>query len=245
MLARDARMSRVIARGAARTSADRDYTVKVDAAALEPGTTYYYRFAARGAQSPVGRTRTLPTRPTRGCRLALVSCSNLPFGFFNVYNRVAARPDLDAVLHLGDYITSTRTTTTAIARRRWPPARPRAVSRSRDHVARGLSRALRAVPRGRRSAGRPPPAPVHRRLGRPRDGEQLVERRRRESQPARENGTGRRAAAAFQAWREWMPVRETPGAPFRMYRQFAFGDLADLLMLDTRIEGRDQQVRAR
>ena len=27
-----------------------------------------------------------------------------------------------------------------------------------------------------------------------------------------------------------------------MYRQFAFGDLADLLMLDTRIEGRDQQV---
>ena len=34
----------------------------------------------------------------------MVSCSNLPFGFFNVYARVAARADLDAVLHLGDYI---------------------------------------------------------------------------------------------------------------------------------------------
>ena len=37
-----------------------------------------------------------------------------------------------------------------------------------------------------------------------------------------------------------MPVRESPGADFRLYRQFAFGDLADLMMLDTRIEGRDR-----
>jgi alkaline phosphatase D len=39
-----------------------------------------------------------------------------------------------------------------------------------------------------------------------------------------------------------MPVRESPGAEFRLYRQFAFGDLADLMMLDTRIEGRDVQA---
>ena len=51
MMARDARMTRVFASGSIRTSAERDYTVKLDAVALEPGTTYYYRFAARGARS--------------------------------------------------------------------------------------------------------------------------------------------------------------------------------------------------
>ena len=67
----------------------------------------------------------------------------------------------------------------------------------------------------------------------------------RESQRRRRRRGRRGKAAALRAWREWMPVREAPGADFRMYRQFAFGDLADLLMLDTRLEGRDQQVRAR
>ena len=58
MLARDARMSRVFASGSVRTAAERDYTVKLDAVALEPGTTYYYRFSARGARSAIGRART-------------------------------------------------------------------------------------------------------------------------------------------------------------------------------------------
>ncbi|MGH9172824.1 MAG: alkaline phosphatase D family protein, partial [Vicinamibacterales bacterium] len=51
-----------------------------------------------------------------------------------------------------------------------------------------------------------------------------------------------RRAAAIRAWREWMPVRESPNGDYRLYRQFAFGDLADLMMLDTRIDGRDRQA---
>ena len=104
MIARDSRMSRLVASGSMRTSAARDYTVKIDAVGLAPGSTYYYRFSARGARSPVGRTRTLPARSTTRVKLAIASCANLPFGFFNVYGRIAARPDLDLVLHLGDYI---------------------------------------------------------------------------------------------------------------------------------------------
>ena len=103
MIARDPRMSRVIDRGSARTSAARDFTVKVDAAGLDPASTYYYRFAARRERSPIGRTRTLPAANARRVRVALASCANYPFGFFNVYGRIAARADLDAVLHLGDY----------------------------------------------------------------------------------------------------------------------------------------------
>src|SRR5690606_38209370 len=52
MIARDPGMSRVVGRGRARTSAARDFTVKVDATGLDPAATYYYRFAARREQSP-------------------------------------------------------------------------------------------------------------------------------------------------------------------------------------------------
>ncbi len=92
------------ARAAPQTSAARDCTVKVDAGGLRPGRTYYYAFDANGDQSPVGRTKTLPEESVGRVRLAQVSCSNYPAGYFNVYRCLANRPDLDAVLHLGDYI---------------------------------------------------------------------------------------------------------------------------------------------
>ncbi len=86
------------------TDADRDYTVKVDPAGLEPGRAYYYQFQSAGTRSPVGRTRTAPVGDIARLRLAAVSCSQFASGFFNVYRAVAARADLDVVLHLGDYI---------------------------------------------------------------------------------------------------------------------------------------------
>lgn len=237
MVARDARMSRVIARGSVRTSAERDYTVKIDAVALDPGNTYYYRFAARGARSPIGRTRTLPTRPTRRVRLAIASCSNLPFGFFNGYGRIAARADLDAVLHLGDYIYE-------YANGQFGDGRPlgRVPFPDREVVTLEDYRGRYAQYRediDLQAAHRQHPFIVvwddHETANDSwRDGAQ-------NHNPDEGEWTTRRAAA-LRAWREWMPVREAPSANFRMYRQFAFGDLADLMMLDTRIEGRDRQV---
>ena len=97
-------MSDVLRSGTVVTGAARDYTVKVDATGLAAGQTYYYRFEALGETSPIGRTRTLPAAGVDRLRIAVLSCSNYPFGFFNVYARVAARADLDLVLHLGDYI---------------------------------------------------------------------------------------------------------------------------------------------
>jgi alkaline phosphatase D len=238
MVARDARMSRAIAGGSLRTTADRDYTVKVDAVALEPGSTYYYRFASRGAQSPIGRTRTLPARPTRRVRLAIASCANLPFGFFNVYAAIAARPDFDAVLHLGDYIyeygNGEYGDGTALGRIPYPDHEIITLDDYRGRYAQyredvDLQAAHRQHPfivvwddhetaNNSWSGGAENHNPG-----------EVEWRVRRE--------------AALRAWREWMPVREGPDSSFRMYRQFAFGDLADLMMLDTRIEGRDQQVK--
>ena len=242
MLARDARMSRIFASGSVRTSAERDYTVKLDAVALEPGTTYYYRFSARGARSVVGRTRTLPPRPTTRARLAVVSCANFPFGFFNVYARIAARRDLSAVVHLGDYI--------------YEYENGRYGGRNE-----GDGRPLDRVPFPNKETVTL--EDYRARYGQYREDPDLQESHRQhpficvwddhefandawrdgaQNHQPEEGPWAARKAAAIRAWREWMPVRVTPDADYRLYRQFAFGDLADLLMLDTRIQGRDAQV---
>ncbi|MET0214500.1 MAG: alkaline phosphatase D family protein, partial [Vicinamibacterales bacterium] len=103
-VASDEKMSSIVARGTAQAAAERDFTVKVDAGSLQPGATYYYAFDSAGEQSPIGRTKTLPDRGAQRLRLGQVSCSNYPTGYFNVYRCLANRPDLDAVVHLGDYI---------------------------------------------------------------------------------------------------------------------------------------------
>jgi alkaline phosphatase D len=86
------------------TDVTSDFTVKIDVDGLSPDTTYYYQFITRGARSPIGRTRTMPTGNTQAARFAFVSCSNYPYGYFNAYARIAERNDLNFVLHLGDYI---------------------------------------------------------------------------------------------------------------------------------------------
>jgi alkaline phosphatase D len=240
MIARDARMSRAIARGSMRTSAERDYTVKIDAVGLEPGSTYYYRFAARGARSPVGRTRTLPTRPTSRVRLALASCSNLPFGYFNAYARTAARNDLDAVLHLGDYIYEYANGTfgdgTALGRIPMPDREIVALDDYRTRYAQ-----YREDP-DLQAAHRQHPFIV---IWDDHETANNSWRGGAQNHQPDEGEWSVRRAAAVQAWREWMPVRELPGLEYRLYRHFAFGDLADLMMLDTRLEGRDEQVASR
>lgn len=90
--------------GSFSTGPERDYTVKVDVTGLQPGMTYFYRFRALGFTSPVGRTKTAAAGAVARAKFAVVSCSNLAFGYFHVYRNLATRDDLDAVLHLGDYI---------------------------------------------------------------------------------------------------------------------------------------------
>lgn len=102
----DEAFRKVVRRGSTTTDAGRDHTVKVVATKLAPYTRYWYRFRALGATSPVGRTQTSPDEPGRihALRLAFVSCSNYTGGYFTAYRGIAARDDLDLVLHLGDYV---------------------------------------------------------------------------------------------------------------------------------------------
>ena len=103
-VAQDAEGTEVISQGRQQTSSERDFTVKVDAAGLQPDQRYFYGFESLGWSSPVGRTRTLPAGDVEQVRLAVTSCANHPQGFFNAYGHIAQRDDLNAVLSLGDYL---------------------------------------------------------------------------------------------------------------------------------------------
>ena len=104
----DEGLTRVVASGTVFTSSDIDYTVKVEAGGLQPFTQYWYQFSVCGSDnsSPLGRTKTAPNPDddVTSVKVAVYSCSNYPFGFFNAYGNPARKDSIDYAIHLGDYI---------------------------------------------------------------------------------------------------------------------------------------------
>ncbi|KAJ0329729.1 hypothetical protein COL922a_012703 [Colletotrichum nupharicola] len=108
-IATDDKLDTVVDSGTAYTSSDVDFTVKVEAKKLAPYTVYYYQFSVCNSNntSPVGRTKTIPSKDAKvdsPVRIAVYSCSNFPFGFFNAYGNPVRKDSVDYVVHLGDYI---------------------------------------------------------------------------------------------------------------------------------------------
>jgi alkaline phosphatase D len=236
-IAADPALANVIASGTIRTAESRDFTVKVDAGGLEPATTYYYSFTVGNEHSPVGRTRTLPAAEVGRLRLAVASCSNYPYGFFNVYGRIAARADLDGVLHLGDYIYEFENGRygDGTATNRVP--RPLGETITLEDYRRRYA-TYRSDPDLQDAHRQHPFITVW-------DDHELTNNAWRDGaqnhQPDTEGDWRIRRAAAYRAYLEWMPVREQSGLNPRLYRSFRFGALADLVMLDARAL-RDEQV---
>lgn len=107
-IASDSNLSSVVDSGTVYTSSDVDYTVKVEATKLKPYTQYWYQFTVCNSDksSLVGRTKTTPSPDddVSSVNLAVYSCSNFPFGYFNAYGNPVRKNSVDYVLHLGDYI---------------------------------------------------------------------------------------------------------------------------------------------
>lgn len=240
VVARDPKLAQVVARGEGQTGAWRDFTVKVDVGGLRPGTTYYYRFESGGSRSAIGRTRTLPATGVGRLRFGVVSCSNYPFGYFNAYAALARRTDLDAVLHLGDYIYEYPNAQfgdgTAIGR---IPEPNKEIVALADYRARHAQ--YKADPDSQAVHRQHPFIVVW-------DDHELANNTwsggAQNHNPEKGEGDWfARRSAAVQAFFEWMPIREDAAALSPLiYRTLRFGDLADLVMLDTRLVGRDQQV---
>lgn len=104
-VASDERFRSIVRSGTAYATPDWAHSVHVEVAGLEPARDYWYRFTSGGQQSPVGRTRTAAARGTLPERLtlALASCQHYEQGHYAAY-RAMARTAPDAVVHVGDYI---------------------------------------------------------------------------------------------------------------------------------------------
>jgi alkaline phosphatase D len=107
-LATDPDFATVVASGEREATADADFTLRVDVGGLAAGTTYWYRFVARGVTSPVGRTRTAPPADADvPLRIALASCQDFGGRWFHAWRTLVERDDVDLVLFIGDYIYET------------------------------------------------------------------------------------------------------------------------------------------
>jgi alkaline phosphatase D len=242
LVASDPDMRRILRHGIAWTDEWSDFTVKADVRGLPPGSTFYYRFEIDGAQSPPGRTRTLPAGAVASARFAVVSCSNHPAGYFNVYRDIASHEDLDAVIHLGDYIyeygMGQYATENAEQLGRIPE--PAGELGSLEDYRRRHAQ-YKADPDSVAMHGQHPLIAVW-------DDHEIANDAWRGGAENHQDEQGQwrdRRDAAIRAWFEWMPVRGTPdGADTRIFRRFRYGDLMSLIMLDTRLYGRDRQPDA-
>lgn len=226
--------ARPVAEGSVNASPSRDWCAKGIATGLAPDRWYFYRFIAPdGTISPVGRTRTLPQGPSAKFRMAVFSCSNFGFGWFNAYGHAALANDADLAVHLGDYIYEYGADNypnpgQGVAERVLAPTTE--IIALTDYRLRYAT--YRADPDLQRLHQVLPMIAVwddHESANDSwKDGAQ-------NHQPESEGSWEARKAAAKQAYREWLPVSDAP------YAAYQVGDLATLFRLDTRLEGREEQ----
>ncbi len=215
------------------TNASRDYTVKIDPRGLDAGTTYYYRFASLGRWSPVGRTRTAPEGSVDRLRFAVLSCASLAHGYFHAYGYVANRTDLDFVVHLGDYIYEYGDGEYGDVRTYEPSHEIKTLDDYRTRYAQ-----YRRESQLQELHRQHPMIAVW-------DDHEIADNAYTTGAVNHSDDEGdweTRKQIAYQVYTEWMPIREQDNG--EIYRSLRYGDLLDLIMLDTRITGRDEIVSA-
>ncbi|MBN6523623.1 alkaline phosphatase D family protein [Acinetobacter pittii] len=239
-IATDDQFKQNLKTGTVQTTKTDDFTVKVDATGLQAGTTYYYRFRFGSKVSPVGQTKTLPVT-TNKVSFAVCSCSNYPAGYFYVY-REMAKQNVDVVIHLGDYIyeygaDGYATEDAAKLGRTLPSDSNKEIIKLDDYRKRY---ALYRQDKDLQTVHQRHPFIVVW------DDHELANDTWREGAENHQSNEGpflERKLAALQAYFEWMPIRPVSNTDhLNIYRQFNFGSLVQLTMLDTRIIARDKQL---
>ncbi len=230
-VASDADFTNVAASGAVIAGPDSDWCVKAQAVGLAPGRWYYYRFIAPdGSTSETGRTRTLPQGPTERFRMAVFSCSNMGFGYFNAYAHAAEANEFDVVIHTGDYFYE-------YAPGSYPddPVAGRDIAPQNEIVAltdyRLRHASYRSDPDLRRLTQL---YPMIMGWDDHESANDSYATGAQNHQPETEGSWDVRKAAAIRAYREWLPVSDDPWAAYEV------GDLATLFRLETRLTARSR-----
>lgn len=239
-VATDEGFTDLVTNGETTTTAERDYTVKVDAIGLAAGSRYYYRFTSGEAVTETGMTRTLPQGAVDSVKLAVLSCANFPAGHFNAYELAAQQDELDAVIHLGDYIYE-------YARGEY--ASENAAELGREVLPEGELFTLNDYrTRYGQYRGDGSLQKLHAKVPfiTVWDDHEVANDTWSDGAENHNEGEGdfaARKAGALQAYFEWLPIRPwREGNHEEIYRSFSFGDLVDLHMLDTRVLARDKPL---
>lgn len=208
----------VVSEGLCEAKVEHDHCVKVDAILPLPATTYYYRFQALGFWSMVGRTRTAP-RNSENIRVAVVSCSSIWSGYFNAYEKLSKRDDIDLIIHCGDYVYE---------------------APDPDET--------RNMPQNSLDKSCPGTLDEHRRRFRYYRLDRYLRRAHQQHPWAivwdnHDLGTVGSVADAIRAFREWTPIRDPrPGEDEYIYRTLDYGSLLKIVLLDTRHIGRGSRI---
>lgn len=243
-VASDRRFRRIVREGSFKTGPGRDHTVKVDVGGLRPGRAYYYRFLFKGQPSRIGRTKTAPPRGSHpeNLRFGVVSCANFQAGWFTAYRHLARRDDLDAILHLGDYLYEYGVgeygygKDNVDVRKHAPRHEMVTLTDYRQrHAQYKLDGDLQDL------HAKYPFITTW-------DDHEVTNDRWKAGAENHNPGEGKylpRQAWAYRAYDEWMPIRLSDTAALgdgsRIYRRLQFGQLAELTLLDLRTY-RDEQV---
>ena len=246
-IASDKDFKTIVNKGTVKTNGGQDYTVKVDATGLQANTSYFYRFMCGGVTSPIGKTKTLPVNNVNQVKLAVVSCSNYPAGYFHAYADIAKRSDVDVLIHLGDYIYEYGRNTidsqgktvpayassqaAALKREVVPAEELLTITAYRMRYAQyRTDKDLQAV-----HAAMPMIA-----VWDDHEFSNDAYKDGAENHQPNEGDWTQRKMDAMKAYHEWMPTRNS--VMTQIYRSFDFGNLLSLHMLDTRVIARDKQL---
>ena len=240
-IAADTSMHDIVQSGVLTTDASSAFTVKVDIQHLKPGTTYFYRFRHQDRFSAIGRTKTAPDGAPSLLRFAIVSCADYQAGYYNAFGDIARRNDIDAVVHLGDYIYEYGS---------WRRGRKRMLKNQyRHHIPDKTCTTLKDY-RTRYAQYHTDPQLQEAHRLHPFiviwDDHEVANNSNvsgTEGNPSGGEAWEKRKADGRQAYFEWLPIRENPERS--IIRSFAYGSLAEMWMLDGRLEGRSPQARGK
>ncbi|HEY0261506.1 MAG TPA: alkaline phosphatase D family protein, partial [Chitinophagales bacterium] len=237
-IATDTAFANIVNSGTVVTDTSVDFTVKVDATNLQPNSWYFYRFKGHGRYSVMGRTKTAPTSGVDNLRFAVMSCAQMPNGFFHSYRDVVNRNDVDAVLFLGDYYYEYNSNSSVpgdTTRNSYPALQPITVADYR------LRNSQYKLDEDLRECHRQFPWVMVW------DDHEVANDGWMDGAQNHDSTTqgnfDLRKMASHKAYFEWMPIRDVvPNDDSLIHRTLHYGNLADVIMLDTRYEGRDKQV---
>lgn len=230
-LSEDEDFHRIVKRGTEVARPELAHSVHVDVKGLKPSHIYYYRFKSGHELSPVGKTKTLPSanEEVASMTFAFASCQQYEHGYFTAYEHMV-KEQLDFVVHLGDYIYEYGPNEYVAASGNVRTHSSAEIQTLQDYRNRHAQYRADA---NLKSAHAVFPWIVT-------WDDHEVENNYANVIPEKGQSVEafiQRRAAAYQAYYEHMPLRQTSlphGADMRLYRDFSYGKLASFQVLDTR-----------